>query len=631
MELSKLFLLGLCYFLVTIFTGRFLLYTLKVNLKNEILNFFVGFILVEFCSFLFFIFAGAFGFITFLISFLPNIILLILFIVYKIRNPGLKFPFSAEADKILWLPSFVVFSVLTVLYFVSAYPQFISVVNLSGIIYQDLIYHGGIAQSIINFGFPVPDPQYSGKVLNYHYFTHFVTAKISYVTFTNPLIAYHIFLNFIGILFYSFLSVSLVQSLMDYEIENYRKKLWSILISLAVFFCTFWMGGMLNYSFVGAFYFSESFQWQLFLIIGYFMVVRYVIGCKDYSGMNMMILLVLLCVATVTKVSSLPLLICGVFSLVLYNVFFKNTLNSKYWGILSFLNLLTGIFIFLVFFSGATSANSTLEFNLDLVKITPVVAFFGLQNPLMLLLIYTITVLSFRFVLLINLKRYEVWFSGAVLLTGYVLSLLVKADQHYFILPAIILANFISFIYIFECKNRRIVLFFSALAFILFSFYPIGSLGNLVSNKLSKKKDYFPLNEKRLALYRWLKDNTQENEVIFTTSVLASSDDMPDNYSPAAFSGRILYLGGYRFGGLEHLSEFSERLDLVKNFSITDQETWRKLLDADINFVLVEQKGNFDRDLFKELNNFSQNQFYTQVYTNNYGTILKIRRGTEPF
>lgn len=626
MELLKLFLLGLCYFLITLFSGRLLLSVWKINFKNEILNFSIGFILVEFISFLFFICSGALGFKSFLISFLPNIILLILLITWKIRYPENSiFHFTTEAGKILWVPSFVVFSVLAVLYFLSAYSQFFAVINLSGVIYQDLIYHAGIVHSIINFGFPVPDPQYYGKILNYHYFTHFLTAKISYISFSNPVISYHLFLNFLGTLFYSFLSISFIKNLTGPAGKENKIKIRAILISLGVFFCTFWMGGVMNYSFVGGFYFSESFQWQLFLMIAYFMVVRYVIASKDYSGKNMLILLLLLCTATVTKVSSLPLLFSGIFSLILYNAFYKGTGNSKYWGILSLLNLICGILIFLIFFSGANSESAMLEFNLDLVKITPVVAFLGIENPVVLLLIYTVTVLSFRFILFAKLKNYEVWFSGAVLLTGFVLSLLFKENQLYFILPAILLASFFSFIYIFSLKNKKILLL-PALAFLIFSFYPIGGLGSFIPNKLSEKADYFPLNNERVALYQWINENTPEDEVIFTTSLLASPDDMPDNYSPAAFSGRIFYLGGYRFGGVENTAGFKHRLNLVKNFEIDNEKILRELKKEGIQYILIERKGNFNNELFSHANMLEGGSFYEVVFRNSEGIILEVNK-----
>lgn len=624
MELLKIFLLGPAYVCLVTFLGRFFFSLLKIDLHYKVLQYSVGFLVVEGLSFLSFVIFGLLGYKNFSFSFLPVLILLFLYLFFALRTRQFFFTPLRVQYKALWFPGLFVFITLTLLYFINASGQFFAVLNFEGMIYQDIVYHAGIAQSMINFGYPVLDLQYAGKQLNYHLFTHFLAAKFSYISFSNPFISYHVFLNFLGAFFYSFLSVSLVRTLLKTKIGIIKHHdVWISAICLAAFFCTFLVGGVLSYGYIAAFYFSASFQWQLIIIIAYFMVVRQIISHGDYSQKNNGLLLILLFVATITKVSSLPLIYSGILALLLYSFFYWKKREWKYWGQLSLFSGLIGILIYWGFFKGNNSESSLLEFNLDLAESTPVVAFFDLSNPVLIFTIYFFIVLSFRIFLVWRIKEYDTWFGGGVLVAGFLLSLLFKENQVYFLFPSIAVGSHVALVYLLSLKKQKLIIV-PALVILLLSFYPVGGLGTFIHEQLEDREDYFPMTEERAGLYEWLRNNSSEEEIIFTTSVYANPEMMADNFFPAAMTGRRFYLGGYRFGGLENLPEFSKRLHLVQNFDINNREIWSQLVNTDVNYVLIEERGNFNIDLWDQLENFEKNEYYERVYRNDYGIILKV-------
>lgn len=623
MEILNLIFFGLIYIIITFINGRFLLLILKIDYKKEILNLFLGFLLLETLSFLFFIIFGLFGYKNFIVSFFPNIILSLISIFYFLSGTSNFLLPKFHWSSILWKPSIFLFISIYSLYFINLSELFLNVLNSSGIIYQDIIYHGGIIQSMINFGYPVNDLQFKGKLLNYHILTHFIAAKFSYITFTNVFISYHIFLNFLGILLYSFLSIFFIERF--FSSNSIRGKYHQVIIGvigLISFFCTFWLGGVLNYSYISAFYLSASFKWQLIIILVFFLMLFPNIVNKE-GLKHRSILIILLFTATLFKVSSLPLILAGLGAVFLFNLIFFNKQNLIIWGQLLFSSLVVGVFIFISFFEIGTSQSSTIDFNIDLLRITPIIAYFKIESIILTLIIYLITVLSFRFVLIYRLKTPEAWFAGAVLFAGFVLSLLVKDNQLYFILPAIILSSHLAIIYLLNIKLKKIILL-PVLFFLILSFYQIGGLGVTLKDKFESKKNYYPLNAERIELYTWLEQNSDKNQVFFTTSLYASPDMMADNYAPAAFSERQSFLGGFRFGGIEYENEFEKRFETTKNFNFHDEQFWKILKKENIEFVLIEKEGNFNENLFINSKvNFNENLFRI-VFSNKEGIIFQI-------
>ncbi len=624
MELFKLILIGVAYLCLTLYCGRFLIKFLGIKFETEFLNIVLGFLTIEAASYISFVLFGILGLKSFLFSFLPNILIILVILgrktVYKeslhLNNRNFK--------GLIW-SCMLLFICIYSVYLFEARDQIISILNFDGVIYQDIIYHGGIVNSIINFGYPVQDPQFYNQVLNYHLFTHFLTAKISYISGANPFLTYHIFLNFIGTLFYSILSISVSKFLL--QNSNIKEKFFSIsvfILSFTAFFCSFFMGGLLNFSFVSAFFFSASFQWQLILLLIFYIVVMEVVYFENYSKKNLIVFLVLLFVASITKISSLPLMIAGIFSLCIYYLLFFNKKFLKYWSILGILYIFCGILIFNIFFAGNKSESSLIEFNLDIIESVPIVAYLNLTGSLVLLIIFFITTASYRLVLFLDLKNFNTWFSGAILLTGFVLSLLVKDNQAYFLLPSIIISSHLSLSILCKARNRKYLIFL-ALPLIILSFYPIASLGLDLENKFSSKNHYYPINYDRLQLYKWLNNNTDKNEIIFTTSVMGSPENKADNFYPAALSERIFYLGGYRFGGLENLKNFEERINFVKNFDINSESIHKGLQTKNITFILIEKNGNFNEDIYNNAKKMDSNNLYQLEYKNEMGLIFRLK------
>ncbi|MGW1455551.1 hypothetical protein ACWBC2_11225 [Salegentibacter agarivorans] len=622
MNLTSLLILIL-FTVITAFSGRVLLDVLRINYKNEILNFLIGFLLIESFSLIVFIILGLLGYKNFLFAFIPNI-LFVLISVFYFFNKNNSFSFNFQYP-ILWKASLFLFLTITGLYFLNGSELFFNVLNSSGVIYQDIIYHGGISQSIINFGYPVYDLQFKGKLLSYHFFTHFLAAKISYISFSNVFISYHIFLNLLGILVYSFLSISFFQIVFYSSGYKFKGKYHEIIIALSgfcAFWCTFWIGGFLNNSFISAFYLSSSFQWQLIMMLVFFLIA-FNNAFSKISLKHMIVLAMLLFTATLIKVSSLPLIISGFGAVLLYNLIFLDKRKIQIWTQLLLILIVTGVISFISFFQVGASQSSTLEFNIDLLKLTPIIAFFKINSLILSILIYLISVVSFRFILIYKLKKSETWFVGSILLSGLVLSLLVKDNQVYFIFPAIILSSHLAITYLLKTNLKKLILLLF-LFFLFFSFYPIGGLGVTLKDKFEKKSHYYELNAKRLELYSWLRNNSNKNEVFFTTSHYASPDMMADNYAPAAFSGRKTFLGGFRFGGIEYEDDFHKRLELTKNFSLDDKKVWNLLRKENIKYVLIEKIGNFDKLLYDKVKNDINPAHYRLVFKNTQGLIFQV-------
>ncbi|WP_026838075.1 hypothetical protein [Gillisia sp. JM1] len=624
MELFKLIFIGIAYLCLTLYCGRYLIKFLKIKFESEIINILLGFLIIEAASFICFVLFGILGLIFFLFSFIPNILLIFVIFFRKIfYKDSLQVNF--RNFKYLLVPCLFLFICITFTFLAGSWNQFISVLNFEGVIYHDIIYHGGIVNSIINFGYPVRDPQFYDQVLNYHLFTHFLTAKISYITGANPFLSYFFFLNIIGILLYSILSIAVSNFLLRHtRIENKIFPISVFTLSFIAFFCSFFFGGSLNASFVFGFFFSSSFQWQLFLLLIFYFVVMEVVHFENYSKRNMAILLLLFFVACITKVSSLPLMIAGILSLCIFYVLFFNKSFLKYWSILGVLYIFFGILIYYMFFSGNKSDGSMIEFNLDIIEIVPIVAYFRLTEPLVLLIIFFITTASYRFLLFFELKNFNTWFSGAILLTGFILSLLFKHDQLYFLFPSIIISSHLSLSLLWNTSKRKYLIFL-AISLIILSFYPIAHFGLTISNKLKSENHYYPINYNRMKLFEWLNYNTDKNEVIFTTSVIGSPENTADNFYPAAISKRIFFLGGYRFGGVENFEDFGERINLVKHFDINSKSIHNSLRAENVSFILIEKKGNFNDDLYYRANNMSSNNLYELVYKNEMGLILRLK------
>lgn len=626
MDLMKLMAFGLLYVLITGFSGRSCLEIFRINYKNEVLNILLGFLLIESFSFITFICFGLTGFKGFILSFIPNALFAAISLIYLFKS-GFSFLSKDSFRVVLWKPSLFLFLTIIGLYFLEASELFFNVLNSSGVVYQDIIYHGGISRSMINFGYPVHDLQFNEKLWNYHFFTHFLAAKISFVSFNNVFVSYHIFLNFLGILCYSFLSVSLFQTIFSSKKYGFKYKCYEIIVGASgffAFFFTFLLGGMLNSSFINAFFLSSSFQWQLIIILIFFLVIFNPGDNKALMSLKQIFILVmLLFISALIKVSSLPLIIAGIGSLIIYNLIFFNKQRLKIWTQLFFILLSFGILIFISFFNVGSSQSSTLEFNIDLLKLTPVINYFRIESLILSIIIYLISVISFRFMLIFKLRKIETWFAGSILLTGLILSLLVKDNQVYFIFPAIILSSHLAIIYFLKSKPKKVILFLFLFLLIL-SFYPVGSLGLTFKAKLEEKNDYYPLNVERLELYSWIRKNTEKNDVFFTTSQYSSPDMIADNYAPAAFSGRKTLLGGFRFGGVEYEDDFHKRLELTKNFNLRDEEIWDLLKKENIEFGLIEKSGNFDEMLFEKVKKDVNENLYRIIFKNSQGLIFQL-------
>jgi hypothetical protein len=137
-------------------------------------------------------------------------------------------------------------------------------------------------------------------------------------------------------------------------------------------------------------------------------------------------------------------------------------------------------------------------------------------------------------------------------------------------------------------------------------------------------ENYFPLTREKLDLYRQLQAVSVRESLIFTPSVAASRFGIPDNYYPAAITGRQFYLGGYRLR-MQTLPGLEERVAFVKSYSPASGADYRRLKSLGVNLVLIEMSDlpPVRRGVVHEA--IAASEWYRLVYQNDAGAILSTR------
>jgi hypothetical protein len=622
--------IAITYATLTGLGGWLTLLRLGFTFKDSLIGVIVGFLFVEGCAFFLFAGLGLAGFNVFAFSYVLNAIALIIGCLGAARNEACRKALAglatATKDR---LPAFGIALLILALYVVETRGQLKSALGESGLIYQDVIFHSGIVNSIIEFGFPLNDIHQSGNILKYHIFSHFLTAKMSFLSGAEPYKVYLTSAVTVSTLFFVLVAYSIVWTETAGTWQEGRRRLMSALVVLAFFLSGVMLGGTISTSFLSAFFLSASYCWQMIVLMVIAALLLENLQTTDVRRRSIALIALLSSLSVVAKLSAAPLLLAGFGSLWIYTLFFDKTIQRRVLGLL-LLSLVAIVLVVAVFFvrPGGTGGYDILRFNFDYTNQLPLVFKLGLNNSLISLPVFVICTLSFRFILLLNPKSAVTWFLMSMLATGWIFSLIFTNNPAYFLLPALTLSGLyaaIAFVHwVQQGKSRLVTLGF--LAVFALSFYPVASFGFGLSRRVLYKSNYFPLSKGRVELYQWLTDNTTKSDVIFTTSAYANELGLADNYYPAALSGRKFLLGGYRFGD-EHTADFEMRRKLVDTFTVNNREQHEFLKQAGVNIVLIESVGNKlpVNDHLGGSPEFVENDLYSTVFKNNAGWILRRR------
>ncbi len=624
-------ILGTLIILIFIFINSIIgvkllrLFNIKI-FDNYFSLYIVGFVFFQVLSFVSFLIGSGVFKCPFYISFLPFLFVLWIFydfLTKKIRL--LSFRFSTQT----------VYSILGIIvivlldYWLEVSTQIKTVISNTGVLYQDVVYHTGISNAIIEFGYPIKDLQYSGEFINYHFFTHFIAGQFSYISTLNT--------NQVYVLIVPVLSVLIISMLLSDITQIKLKKEFNIgkflAIALLTFFGAFLIGHNLSVGFLMSLYFSYSYQWQLiFFLLILFVIIKKEIN--DYKIKDYIILTILFSFSILTKGSSLPLILGG-FGLVIINKVIQKKRIIISDVVFLAINILIGVGIYLFFFStnNGVDFTSLFGFNANLTTrtlLSIILNKLGIQkNDLILIIGLFVSIISYRYYLFKHMSKPEISFTLGTLFIGLLFFLFYTNNPIYFLLPVLFISNLLVGIFIVH-DLRKISKFHLILLLTLvgLTIYPVSSIGLGVKKKLlTKSEKYFPLSQERINLYQWIKENTKKNDVIFTPSIYSTLDLIPDNYYPAAMGQRNFLLGGYRFGNVKYYDDFSNRLYLVNNFNIKDQKIIESFKRNNIKYVLIESDGNFinfEQEL-KDLVRKNENSNLKVVYNNSAGIILIIK------
>ena len=516
---------------------------------------------------------------------------------------------------------------------IGAWDQIVAVVTNQGVVFQDTIYHAGISRSIRELGFPIADLQYLGAGIKYHVFTHFFVAKLAFLTNLPEHLIYICLMPPIAVITYSAAACSFLMGEKD-GLDSGSKFVTGIAVILSPLVLVTLGGGTLVWVYVFSEIFSYSFAWQLIIFT---LLLDYIstsdLLTKNKLGLGQILnLCLLLALSTLIKGSSLPLLLSGFAALFTIQTITTRKIEFSSCIAMGCL-MITGVLTYYLFFSGSAAGEQNIALSVQSFDTTlwgTICSKLSINPPDFLKVIVLIgSAVTFRFIIFRNLKDQIAWFYLGCFSAGMAFYLFFSNNPNYFLLPALFMGNLLALkICRAHFASFHWTLKIICVMLLLLSIYPIANGGRLNATKklVTKAAIYYPLTPDRVELYRWLRSSSESSDVIFTPSVYATDDFSADNFYPAALSGRQFLMGGYRFGGLELLPEFSQRQNLVDNFSLSDTRQLEMLKNYGIKFVLVERLGN-KADTVRELSEVvaKEKSLYQTEFVNSAGAVLSIQ------
>lgn len=494
-----------------------------------------------------------------------------------------------------------------------------------GVIYQDIIYHAGIARSLMMDGFPAHNLQFAGEYVGYHIFTHFIAAQIALVMGTSLPV---VFTYVLTPLFFMLIAASIngfIEVLARGRTISTTVKVGIIYASVLSMFL---FSGTPDPSI--PLYLSHSYQLQIVsLVVIFLYLYKFHDRSINISTRSSVLIVLLAAQAVLIKGSSLPLIVAGFGAWIGIEAIRQRRLERSHLAIFATL-VAVSIAVYIAFFHlpGYSPAADEIEmhesrlYSMHLVR--KATEFLG-NHWIVMTVPALFSILSYRLVLVF---LPPITFGGAVgaaFMAGLVLYLVMEYGANYYVLPAVCITNVyvLTNAALHRDRMNRIAKA-GILAAVVLSLYPISNAGfPTASLVLSRKaENYYPLTKEKRRLYEALEAMSSRESLIFTTAVSAARNGIPDNYYPAALTGRTFYLGGHRlktqwFPGLQ------ERVDFVRQFLPNSREDYRKLKDLGVDLVLIETADLDSTVLDNVRGAVAETSFYDVVFRNEAGMLLK--------
>jgi hypothetical protein len=493
-----------------------------------------------------------------------------------------------------------------------------------GVIYQDIIYHGGIARSLALNGFPAQNLQYSGEHIGYHIFSHFIAAQVSTLISASVQVTYSFIVTPLFFLLIAAAATSFIDTVSESEKPLFGFK---VLIIYASLYSVFLLSRIPDPA--TPLYLSHSYQLQiasLLIIFSYLYLLAN--GTMHETGKVALMLSVLFAQAVLIKGSSMPLVMAAFGAWVAFEAISRKRLQGAHVLILGSFAA-SAILVYFVFYYYPGYAVGSSDFTIfthrlyemDIVR--EAVEIMG-DRPVMVWGVAIVSIVSFRFILaLIPFKAY----TGAVLAafaTAVAMYICIRYAANYYLLAIVCVANMYALTQLALHWDRVAwIVRFAIVSAVLLSIYPFSGGGRPTAQiTLSRKADtYFPLTPDKRRLYESLRSVSNRESLIFTTSIEGAPSGVPDNYYPAALSGRQFYLGGYRLR-VQELPGLQERLDFVTTFTAASPSDRRRLDELGVDFVLIETADLPETERQSTLDAIESSPFYRIVYQNSAGVIL---------
>lgn len=519
----------------------------------------------------------------------------------------------------------VTWLLLLVQYGVECSSLIVSVARGEGVIYQDIIYHGGIARSLALNGFPAQNLQYAGEYIGYHIFSHFIAAQVSTLLGTSLQVSYSFIL---GPLFFLLIAISLnafinvISNRADIKVGIRVAIIYVSLLSI------FLLSGTPDPS--GPLYLSHSYQLQIAsLAIVFSYLHKLYDGSINVTTRSTILVSVLLSQAVLIKGSSLPLILTAFGAWIGIEAVNRKRLDGSHLAILASLILASGI-VYVAFFYAPGFTASPYDLNLYVNRLYSIhlvreaVELMGV-HWIVVSAVAAASMLSYR-LLLVYLPFSS--YGGAVgtaFLTGIAMYLFMRYGANYYVLAMVCLTNvYCLTMTALHWTRLKWIVKTAVVACAFLSLYPISNGGYpSASIMLSRKADnYYPLTQEKLRLYRQLEAVSERESLIFTTSLAAASSGVADNYYPAALSGRTFYLGGHRLK-TQAFPGLAERLEFVRQFTPLSPEDHRRLKELGVDFVLIETGDLRRTERDSTLEAVAASPLYRVIFENEAGVLLE--------
>lgn len=616
-------------FCVIVFSicGKRLLQKLKIEVfQDSISAYILGFLFMEMLCFIsYLIFAGVFKF-QFGVHLLPILLTVLWLLYYWVKS------INKSAKRVQsygqYYPVLILFLLISTLLGYEASSQFQTIFTNSGVLHIDMVYHAGISNSLLEYGYPIKDLQFDGAYIYYHIFTHYISAQLSYVSYLETHQVFILFFPFFSILCISLLLFDIVRS----SVNKGNLTINYLIVGIITFLGAFFLPGPWGNASINGIFVSPSYQFELIFFIVIVQLI-YLKNQEQYNLKDYIVLLVLFIFSIITKGSSMILLAGFGFLAVNRGLRLKKIILSD----LIFLATATflGIVVFIVFFSYSDSDTdfyfSFLGVNWRFIDSsfvnTILIKKLNINVNFLKYLTFIITIISFRYYLIKYIRHAVVSFVIGMSIAGLICFLFITTDPMNFLKGPFILLNMLFGIVLVNnfrsiSKTNLLVIF----ALLPLSIYPISSLGFQMKKwQNGEIHRYYPISPERIALYNFINTYTEKDEIIFTPSVYGATNLSADNFYPASFSERNFYLGGYGYGHIKHFSSFKQRLELVDSFSF-NEEQFHDLKTIDIKIVLIEYKGNkqdFSESIDEAISS-GERKPYKVLFNNSAGIILEL-------